>query len=372
MRVPRPIVAAALAMLASACTDAPLAPDASLRTDAPPAHSMAGGNKQLVVMSRNLYLGADLSPIFVAPSPIVLFDRAHTRWQTVLATRFAERAAAIAGEVAAANPELIGLQEVPTYYLQRPGDGFLGPLQARATVVELDFLATLLDALEARGLRYETVSSTAISDVEVMALPLGSPLSAGYDVRFQDHSAILARADVKATNPRSGIYAAYVPVSSFGSEIRVRRAWTSVDVKHRGEHFRFVSTHLENAVRIVQEMQAQELVAVASASPLPVVLVGDLNSPPDGSFSSTYAMVRGAGFADAWSEVGSGAGFTCCQSENLRNAASTLRERIDLVLYRGPIEAVSADVVGDEPGSRTATGLWPSDHAGLVATLRLR
>jgi hypothetical protein len=28
-------------------------------------------------------------------------------------------------------------------------------------------------------------------------------------------------------------------------------------------------------------------------------------------------------------------------------------------------------LVGDTPASRTASGLWPSDHAGLVATLGL-
>jgi hypothetical protein len=31
----------------------------------------------------------------------------------------------------------------------------------------------------------------------------------------------------------------------------------------------------------------------------------------------------------------------------------------------------SARVVGDQPGDRTPGGLWPSDHAGLVATLRI-
>jgi hypothetical protein len=35
------------------------------------------------------------------------------------------------------------------------------------------------------------------------------------------------------------------------------------------------------------------------------------------------------------------------------------------------VEAVAAEVLGEEPEDRTAAGLWPSDHAGVVATLHL-
>jgi hypothetical protein len=31
--------------------------------------------------------------------------------------------------------------------------------------------------------------------------------------------------------------------------------------------------------------------------------------------------------------------------------------------------SVNADVVGEELSARTPSGLWPSDHAGAVATL---
>jgi hypothetical protein len=33
--------------------------------------------------------------------------------------------------------------------------------------------------------------------------------------------------------------------------------------------------------------------------------------------------------------------------------------------------AVDAIVVGDDPTNRTRSGLWASDHAGIVATLRV-
>jgi len=39
------------------------------------------------------------------------------------------------------------------------------------------------------------------------------------------------------------------------------------------------------------------------------------------------------------------------------------------VFLRGPFTPVAADVVGEESADRTPGGLWPSDHAGVVATL---
>jgi hypothetical protein len=35
------------------------------------------------------------------------------------------------------------------------------------------------------------------------------------------------------------------------------------------------------------------------------------------------------------------------------------------------VAAVAAEVTGEELGDRTFAGLWPSDHAGVVARLRL-
>lgn len=360
-------------VLLGACTDAPVAPASTftaLATDAPPDSSMAGGNKQLGVMSYNVYLGADIAAILGAPNPIVLFDRVNTGWLAVQASNPAERMGRIADEIVAGNPELVGLQEVTTYYTQSPGDGFLGPTQRQASVVAYDFLAELMGALAARGAHYDVVSITRNTDAELYALPLGQPLGgpSGYDVRLVDHDVILARRDVKTTNPQDGLLTAYVPLPGGNRQVR---GWTSVDVKHQGEWVRFFNTHLENAVGSVQERQAEELLALMGASSHPVVLVGDLNSPPDGSFTATYGMMRAAGYGDAWSDVGIGDGWTCCHAPSLREPESLLDQRIDLVLFRGAIEAVSADVVGDVPGDRTSSGLWPADHAGVLATLRL-
>ena len=78
------------------------------------------------------------------------------------------------------------------------------------------------------------------------------------------------------------------------------------------------------------------------------------------------------GFVDAWAEEGSGPGFTCCQDDDLLNAESHLSDRRDFVLFtNGSFQATDAELVGANPADRTPSRLWPSDHAGVVAKLRL-
>jgi hypothetical protein len=57
-------------------------------------------------------------------------------------------------------------------------------------------------------------------------------------------------------------------------------------------------------------------------------------------------------------------------------SAAALRRRLDLVLARDAgrvrIRARAAAITGAQPTERdAATGLWPSDHAGVVVQLEL-
>ena len=60
----------------------------------------------------------------------------------------------------------------------------------------------------------------------------------------------------------------------------------------------------------------------------------------------------------------------------MNDPAARFSRRIDLVLARGlPADRLTAsrgEVTGDEPADRDpGTGLWPSDHAGVVLELPL-
>jgi hypothetical protein len=78
-----------------------------------------------------------------------------------------------------------------------------------------------------------------------------------------------------------------------------------------------------------------------------------------------------AGFKDAWTIQGQGNGLTCYQHADLLNPKSALSRRIDLVLFQGNVKVQAVELTGNTPEERTQSNLWPSDHVGLVAKLKL-
>jgi len=84
-----------------------------------------------------------------------------------------------------------------------------------------------------------------------------------------------------------------------------------------------------------------------------------------------YGSVIAEGFKDVWNNATGGApGPTCCQDADLQNSISELSSRIDYVFVRGAIKIRGAELLGENPADRTPNGLWPSDHAGVLARLR--
>ncbi len=329
------------------------------------------GDRVGTVMSRNVYHGVD-AEISALPTASGFFDllgKVKAVYLGYLARNFPERAAALAAEVDATRPELIGLQEAILVRTDFPMDGPTTP----ATTVALDFVQVFLDALAARGLHYVVVVQSIGLDVELPSL-------LGFDVRHTDREVILARADLntsdlKLSNAQAGNFATNctIPTAILGP-ITIRRGWVAVDAKIRGQSLRFISTHLDGDclpfTSLIQQAQAAEVLSGPAATDLPVVLVGDLNSPGDGS-GVTYNNVIAAGFGDAAVNAGLGAVATCCQADDILNPVSILDRRIDFVLFRGGFTVLSAEILGEIPADRTPSGLWPSDHAGVAARLRL-
>jgi endonuclease/exonuclease/phosphatase family metal-dependent hydrolase len=199
---------------------------------------------------------------------------------------------------------------------------------------------------------------------------------------------VIARADaatgaVKATNAQDHEFAADIDVTlPVGVTVEVVRGWSTVDVQVRGATVRFANTHLEAFDETVRNAQAVELAESLDDSPHPVVLAGDLNSRPDDE-DGAYGTLESIGLADAWAVAeGPAGGFTSGQTDPLTNVPSKIDHRIDYVLYDpdgSPVlRALDAEVLGEELDDRatsSVTGtprlLWPSDHAGVVATLHV-
>src|SRR4051794_32516707 len=72
----------------------------------------AKDKRELTVMTRNLYLGADIARVLDATTPRDFLVSVATTYGTVQFTNFPARAAAIAAEIDANRVDLVGLQEV--------------------------------------------------------------------------------------------------------------------------------------------------------------------------------------------------------------------------------------------------------------------
>ncbi len=62
---------------------------------------------------------------------------------------------------------------------------------------------------------------------------------------------------------------------------------------------------------------------------------------------------------------------TCCFGEDLRDPAPVFTSRIDHVLGKGPVSEISSALIGTDPLNRSGTELWPTDHGGVVAKLKV-
>jgi endonuclease/exonuclease/phosphatase family metal-dependent hydrolase len=343
---------------------------ASVAAGALATGAQAADPRPAKVETRNIYLGADLTRSITATSIPQLLAANAQIFANVQQTNFPERAKALAREIADADPTLLGLQEVA---LWRSG-AFNNP--APATTVEYDFLASLQSELAALGTPYNLVRKQQEADLES---PAGSPYFR--DFRLTMHDAILVKAglgsEVKLSNAQSANFNNNLTLTTgTGQTITVLRGWVSVDAAINKRPFRFVNTHLEAFHPGVRAQQAGELVAGSGpvgSAPGKAVLVGDINSDPADSSPDNiaYNVLIGSGLVDTWPVANPGnPGLTCCFSELLDDPSpSVFSSRIDHVLTKGAVGVTSSSIYGTDSDNRAAGGLWPSDHAGVAATL---
>ncbi|NNF59559.1 MAG: endonuclease [Rhodothermaceae bacterium] len=327
----------------------------------------------VTVMTRNLYLGGDLFLLLQAQDATqvpALVQQLY--FGSVVTSDIPARMAAVADEIEANDPDLVGLQEVTLYRTQSPSDYVTGTTAPNATTVSFDFLQILLDALADRGLNYTVVATNENADVELPATANGTSFT---DIRLTDRDVILARSGLTTSNVTEQNFAINASIPIGGTDFEFTRGYSTAEVMKEGVSFTFGNAHLEvgGPAAVAQAAQARALVA-ALGDTNPLILLGDFNSGPDntGADLEAYNALTGA-FSDAWSVFRpNDDGPTCCEAADLRNDTSELDTRIDLVLYDGDITPTAIGRVGEEPADQTPSGLWPSDHAGVVATLTVR
>jgi len=363
------------------------------------------------VMTRNVYLGADLTRAFNATGFHEFIEANGQILRDVDATNFPLRSQALGDEILRKRPDLVGLQEVALWRL--------GPVAVPPTIsgqpfgavnVKYDFLQLLLGQLEGKYKvavvqeEFDFEAPADYNDVDNDA-PAGSfaqedpavndegPNStddAEVNGRLTMRDVILVRKGgrAKVRNPQGGQFENLLEVSVAGLPVTVQRGWTAVDVKAqkgRGDkrqrtRFRFVNTHLEafddeTQNPSIRSQQARELYAPdGPADKKRVVLLGDLNSDDDtvqpADQQAYRALVEG-GFR----ERSTANPLSCCLNDPLLRAAgpgslADFDHQVDHVMtnMKRKAKLLSSSVTG----LAAVNGLWPSDHAGVFSKLRIR
>jgi len=373
----------------------------------------------LKVMTRNLYLGVDIMRPLVAVDALpddaplaqlltTLANATHEARQIVYDTDFGTRSKLLAQEIAAAKPDLVGLQEVAMW---RSGPLEIGAVAVpNAETVDLNFLKMLRTELKAEGVPYRPVSVNWLSDVE--APSFGGTLAAPVeprDVRLTMRDVILKRvgSGIEVLRHRERDYTNGLQVEIAGRPLDFTRGYQWVDVERDQKRFRFVNTHLEAFSSDMAFAQMQEMLEGPASTARTTIIACDCNSDPLNQsvktsiedtlpHSEPYWLATGEHeYFDTWLQWKPARfGWTSGLNETVDEPANadgwpiqgagtedekiSWTHRIDLVLARradgGPLNVVGGEVTGDRVADRYLdgedTGLWPSDHAGVMISLR--
>ncbi len=136
-----------------------------------------------------------------------------------------------------------------------------------------------------------------------------------------------------------------------------------------GPEVAMVVTHLHHvpADEAAREEQARALVAWLDERPVPggMIVVGDFNAEP---VEATYRIMTDAGFRSAYAEANGDEPAVTWPSGIQAPGMDTDGDPgcLDYIWLRGPLRAAACRLVFDRPAVGDPT-LYPSDHLGLVA-----
>jgi endonuclease/exonuclease/phosphatase family metal-dependent hydrolase len=350
------------------------------------------------VMTRNLFLGADLAPGLNARNLQELVNGAGEILNQVDANNFPVRAKGLAQEIRTARPDIVGLQEAALWRTQPCNKN---PLPPSAPNARYDFISSLLRELNKGGKVYRVGVVKPEFDFEVWANTDGNEQTAGpgcpmgseINGRLTMRDAILVRKGVKVRAPKKGTFATLRRVKPAGVDVDVTRGWTALDATVRGKRIRFVNTHLEsfdnspsgNATNTNQTVdngeiraaQAKELVASRgpARSKLPVVLLGDLNSDVRTEVKKGDGLAYRALLDSKFAERSTYVPLGCCLRTDLLTASgggkrADFDHKVDHVMTNAPkkVKLLSSTITGLTP----VNGYWDSDHAGVLSVLRVK
>jgi endonuclease/exonuclease/phosphatase family metal-dependent hydrolase len=352
------------------------------------------------VMTRNLFLGADLGPALDSGSPSEFIPANGIILNEVDDTAFAKRSKALAAEIREKSPDLVGLQEValwrqdPVASLDPVFPPGGGPPQPQATIERYDFLELLMNRLNRGESRYKVAVKQKEFDFEAPADENGRPddgeiadtpgipelNDAELNGRLTMRDVILVKKSkrVKTRKATGGNFENLLEVQVGGVvTLPVTRGWTRVEAKvGRGPWFTFTNTHFEAFDDETQTPSIRQLQARETGEPggyadsnRPTVLVGDLNSDDDSvaeNDQKAFDELVGHGWVSRSTEDP----MSCCVNDLFSAPASQFDHHIDHVLTSSPakVKMLGSSVTG----LQRIRGMYPSDHAGVFSRLRIK
>lgn len=295
-------------------------------------------------------------------------------------TDAAARIDGAAAEIAALEPDVVGLQEAVSLILTKgtPDPSDDAPL--------INYLGALLAAIDLHG-GPDYQAFVAINNTFESTLTL---FESQQPFRFEEANVILVHPDFSGTEVGALRYRTLLSIGNIPTDEGPRpyelvRGVQHVRAARNALTFELFNTHLEIAGEAgqaapVQEAQAAELAqyvrsASAQAPGNPIVVLGDMNAVPG---STTHATLLAAGWLDTFAVAGTGSSATCCQQPDLTNETSLATARIDYVfssangasappeLSRSLLAMVERTLRSDGQGR-----IWLSDHFGALAEYRL-
>ena len=279
-------IAASAALLAG-LTAAPVALAAPTPALGPVAVDDPAGTVR--IMGRNLYLGADVGVALelIPDMPAA----AQFMWDQVATTDFDQRVSLLAEEAAAAQPDVIGLQEATIWSCR--------PKPWSAPVPVFDFTTQFLEATAEAGVEYKVAERggvtaqnpgyeipsipflTTVEDPDTFQPLFGTDTA---DCGFVIGDTLLVRADIAkdVLAVGTGEYDDRYAVAPVVFTIDRGYAWA--DIAIAGTTIRAVTTHLESLWapdgEVTSAQQARQLVADLSTTTVPTIVIGDFNSDP--------------------------------------------------------------------------------------------
>ena len=374
-----------------------------LLTLIPPANA---AEPTITVMSRNLYLGADVG---VAMELIPDFPAAaQFMWEQVKKTDFSKRAPVLAAQIRAENPDVIGIQEATTWYCKKSlfskkvavfnfTDSLLKELNGEYVIPSKGGVSAFNPGYSIAPVPY----LTNVNDAETFQPLFGTDSAAcGFeigDALFIKSS--LANKVLKVGNTEYVDTYTIVPTL-----MTIYRGYTWADINIAGIPTRFVSTHLEsiwdeNKVPNAAK-QATQLINDLSETKMPVIVIGDFNSDPrdprpkasanpglqpttsdecpaDSNKCNAYKLMREAGFADSGPDAsdpttyswGMNALLTGPDPIRLKAAQEMgnkygFTDRLDYIFSKNGVEVTTSRIIG-------ITAPYATDHAGVISDFKI-